>query len=376
MCEIQGSIHLDGSTALHNLLNVLYFIGIELYIRIPFINFPPKVVLYSKKTNFVAVNSIAFLILETMMSFLKKYRKRKETEKERKELQELEGETKWNIEDYQKLSIILTLLLAVFSLVALIFSGIAAYNANQTTKLVTSTDYKISENLKYDLLEMVAVLKSIDNKAMQYVITDEKIDFSNEIESLNSIQMSPGYIVFLSLSTKDEKDRLRVESGIRALSDYFLVSKCMTMSEIRWQVRVVLEVLAKNANLDNGRMTMQFSDWLEYVCNNEMEYTISETSYNRELNTRNKDFVEYLKRYHEDDCDVLYYYYTFIEADSIMANKTYSDSFHDEVSILRREASSINPNVIKNEPYKAEVFLFEFLKEKYMVEYSEFCKKR
>lgn len=292
-----------------------------------------------KKTNFVAVNNIVILIPETMMSLLKECRKRKKqdrlareiaarhemmaeyeaarkegvspveilkdwdmvTEKDRKKLQEVEGETKWSIEDYQRLSITLTLVLTIFSLVALIISGITSYNANKTTKMVSSKEYQMKENLKFELLKVITELKSIESKiAVEPAL---QVDFHQEFESISQLRTSPGYLLLLH-SIKSEEDRFELDKNMLLLINSIQLANSGKTLECIHNVLGILKDKAdpnKVERMDMDELTRVFCE-MKIIAPVYQMMDIEET-------VIFKKFIEYLVDIkHYTDPEVLLYY--------------------------------------------------------------------
>lgn len=152
----------------------------------------------------------------------------------------------------------------IISALALIFAIFASYFSYKATMKVSSKEYEMSQNMKYDLVEMVTVLRSIDNKASLLSYTDNNIDFTTEIQSLKSIQSKPGYLVFLSL-IEERSERLRVENGMLLLSDYFLVSTNTQKTIIRAWVRGLLNIMEKYVDFDKS-IEIDYSDVISKSC--------------------------------------------------------------------------------------------------------------
>lgn len=198
------------------------------------------------------------------MRLLRKYQQRKTqdsmTEEERKRLEEVEETAKWDIEDYQRLSTTLTLVLTFFSLVALIISGITSYNANKTTKMVSSQEYQMKENLKYELLKVITELKSIESK-----ITVEpalQVDFYQEFASISQLRTSPGYLLLLH-SIKNEEDRFELDKNMLLLINSIQFANTNKTLEY---IHNVLDILKGKADpnkverMDMGELTRVFCE--------------------------------------------------------------------------------------------------------------------
>jgi len=122
---------------------------------------------------------------------------------------------------------ILSLCLALISLVAIVLSFISYRESSRTNLMVNSKEYQIYEDLKYSILQVIASVRSIDAKAAVSIdIKKEyqgklpeqfKPDYSLEIDIITKLQSSPGYLIFLN-SIEDSKARIAIESIFRNLS--------------------------------------------------------------------------------------------------------------------------------------------------------------
>ena len=81
---------------------------------------------------------------------------------------------------------------------------------------VNRKDYEISENLKYELLRLVAALRSLDAKAVISPHVEGKMDYTQEIGVISELRMSPGYLVFLH-SINNDDDRFWIDFNIQML---------------------------------------------------------------------------------------------------------------------------------------------------------------
>lgn len=241
---------------------------------------------------------------------------------------------------------------------------------NDLTEKVNSKEFQMSENLKYEITEMITLLRSIDNKAKLYrrasedgrPLELEEVDFSYELQSLRGMQLKPSYLIFLS-SIDNEFVKNKVEEEIRLLTDYYLVSKTTTMTEVRIVVKDILNKISEHVDVKNIR-TLELEDWLQILCGKALENTATEKDYFVEMSSRGNEFLSYLLEKHDDDYDVLYYYYLFYLHEPDTANMC-----------VELGATPIDLESNDNIGYW-EWYLWSSLEKKYMEEYSAFCKNR
>lgn len=118
---------------------------------------------------------------------------------------------------------IISLFLALVSLVAIVLSFISYRESTKTNLRVNSKEYHIYEDLKYSLLQVIASVRSIDAKAAVAIDIEEETgesynpDYLLEIDIITKLQSSPGYLIFLN-SIKDANARLSIESIFRNMS--------------------------------------------------------------------------------------------------------------------------------------------------------------
>ncbi len=133
----------------------------------------------------------------------------------------------------------------MLSVIAIIVSVIAIVFTNNLTKKVNSKEFQMSENLKYELLKMVADLKSIESKASIQHLMPEEMDYSKEMEDISNFRTSPGYLIYLN-SLPNDDDRLMFD-----LSLLLLTSSKNTISteDVRALTHNTLEKMKNETNL-------------------------------------------------------------------------------------------------------------------------------
>lgn len=249
-------------------------------------------------------------------------------------------------EDFQKTNTILTLVLTIFSLIALILSWISFHNSSNITEKINSVEFQISKEVRYQMIELVCALRSIDTKAAVAPHINEKIDYSEEREVLSKIQRSPSYHTYL-LSIKDKDDRLLFDMRIRLLSESLLVFDNESSYEIRNWVHLILDHFVEGTDLEEA-MQMKYNDMLVNLCKMEGVYSAF-TPMPDEPNII-ADFTEYLiveKRVNDPDVLLL------------------NGAYNNDAEVMKKALDAgANRNVTS-----------EMLIEKYSVEYDEFIKK-
>lgn len=248
-------------------------------------------------------------------------------------------------EDFQKTNAILTLVLTLFSLVALILSWSSFHNSSNITKKINSVEFQISKEVRYQMIELVCVLRSIDTKAATAPHILEKMDYSEERVLLSKIQRSPSYHTYL-LSIKDKDDRLLFDMRIRLLSESLLKSDSTSSYQIREWVHLILDDFEKGTALEEV-MRMDYDNMLVNLCI--MEGVYSAFTPMPDKPNIIADFTEYLiveKRV--NDPDVLFL----------------NGAYNNDAEIMQK-ALDAGANLRVTD---------EVLIEKYNTEYNEFLK--
>jgi len=269
---------------------------------------------------------------------------------------------------------IVAIIVSVVSLVSTIIITVLINNKTNTlTEKLNSKEFQMSESVKYDLIEIAAVLRSIDLKIelrkpkdpnilkyksnndsklfistatdriniWEYLdsyyndsILKKDIDFSNEIAALSEIQARPSYLFFLH-SIDSRKHRFEIEIGLRKLTDFYLVSNSVSLEAIQTQVFLIQNVLAKNVGLKD-EISMDFDGLMKELCSSDTYYSKSEWSYDLffELSWYLKqeyfcDFLKMLIDKGNNDPDINHYYYTFCNTNRELARKAIELGAHD-----------------------------------------------
>lgn len=214
-----------------------------------------------------------------------------------------------NIKKHLTLGNMLSLIAIVVSIISIIISNNINIKANELTERVNSKEFEISENLKYELLKVVADLKSIESKAALEPLMAIDFDYSKEAESIAKLRTSPGYLILLN-SIEDEGDRMMLDANLLMLSGKIEVFS----SEFkRAFAHNALEDLKNKTNLGKC-MSLKFSDLMMNLFDMRIlapEYEKQEMPF--------ESFVKYLiEKKKIDDNDVLAFYGVIVSDTTIM----------------------------------------------------------
>jgi len=198
---------------------------------------------------------------------------------------------------------IISLVLALVSLAAIVLSFISYKESSKTTLKVNSKEHEMSESMKSELLELVAILRFIDRKAASVDYFQRRHDFSYEIDRLSKIQMSPSYLIYLH-STGLET----VDDNINCLLELLLMNESEMMNNIRFWIRVILKELGEYTNIKDGEK-VNFEKLLKKWCTKKCCFVVPDLNYSvkkmKEL-LKDKAFMEKLKDEGNNDGDVDY----------------------------------------------------------------------
>lgn len=92
-----------------------------------------------------------------------------------------------------------------------------AEQANKLALMISGKEHEMSESLKYEVLELVSVIKVIDSKIDYNEENNDKIDYSQEIETLKGIQLRPGYLLLLK-AIDYNRDKSRIDRLMQRLT--------------------------------------------------------------------------------------------------------------------------------------------------------------
>lgn len=230
------------------------------------------------------------------------------------------------------------------SIIALIVSGVSFYLTNRMNKKVNKKDYEISENLKYELMKLIAALRSMDAKAVLTVHFKQKMDYSREIDILADLQTSPGYLLFLN-SIENDDERMLLDTYMKIL---VIDGNTMSKDDIRILTNKILDSIRYKANL-KATLDIDVIALLNDLCT--MRGTAPELSEKDKKPSAKSQmfsmFIQHLVEQGNTDPNVLLFYAVFTENKDLV----------DEAI-----ASGANPNTRDIELIK-----------KYQKEYDDFC---
>lgn len=92
-----------------------------------------------------------------------------------------------------------------FPALALIISCVTFYFTNSMNKKVNKKDFEISENLKYEILRLIAALRSINAKSNLINSLPGRVNYNDEIKIINDLKLSPGFLLFLRAIRSDDE---------------------------------------------------------------------------------------------------------------------------------------------------------------------------
>lgn len=252
---------------------------------------------------------------------------------------------------------------ALFASLATIVVTVHMNNkTNELTERLNSKEYQISESLKYDIIELVSILRAIESKSfLARFVDDYEIDYSTELQMLKKIQTRPGYRVFLH-SIDGDGNRHQIEILIQHFIDFYLTSPTTTSTEIGDQVQLILNEIGENTDLTSN-LNMDFNDFIKDLCH--IERMVPKEYDSLEHEERYCDFVQYLLVFKDyDDPDIEYYYSYFCEMDTLRA-----------MEAVKKGAICVDLDEEYEEGFW-DWYLWRNIKEKYSDEYRTFLKRR
>lgn len=193
----------------------------------------------------------------------------------------------------------------IVSGLALIASSYFAFMANRTNKKVNKKDFEISETLKYDILKIIATIRTLDFKAAISNLVP-KTSYATECEALNQLMISPSFL--LMLQSMPSEERQMTELYFHILSN---AENTKTPNNIiRRNCHYILEVLKSKVDF-KGVLDISVIKAIHNLC--EIESVVDSSYEKSQSNSENKDslfeqFVHYLieKGIKDEDLNVLY----------------------------------------------------------------------
>ena len=222
----------------------------------------------------------------------------------------------------------------IVSGLAIIMSSYFAFIANRTNKKVNQKDFEISENLKYDLLKLIATIRTMDFKA---AISGHvpNISFATECESLNQLMISPSFLLMLQAIPEEERQMSEM---------YFHILSCCEKSNIpliiiRRDCHYILDTLKDKVDF-KGVLDISVIKAIHNLC--EIE-SVVDSSYSKSHETGNKQdslfesFIDFLIEKGVKDEDV----------------NVFHSIFHNDTDALKAALDNGgNPNVTQGDILK------------------------
>ena len=190
---------------------------------------------------------------------------------------------------------------------ALLVSGISFYLTNRMNKKVNKKDYEISENLKYEIMKLIAALRSMDAKAVLAPHFKQAMDYKQEIDILSQLQTSPGYLLFLH-SVANDDDRMMLDLAMKML---IINGNSMNRKDIRIFANRILNFIKNKTNFKDV-LDIDVIALLDDLCDMRGTSPEFDESTVKQDNVKLKDFFEYLIKNGNTDPDVLLFYSIFV----------------------------------------------------------------
>lgn len=190
---------------------------------------------------------------------------------------------------------------------ALLVSGISFYLTNRMNKKVNKKDYEISENLKYEIMKLIAALRSMDAKAVLAPHFKQAMDYKQEIDILSQLQTSPGYLLFLHSVVNDD-DRMMLDLAMKML---IINGNSMNRKDIRIFANRILSFIKNKTNFKDV-LDIDVIALLDDLCDMRGTSPEFDESTVKQDNVKLKDFFEYLIKNGNTDPDVLLFYSIFV----------------------------------------------------------------
>ena len=197
----------------------------------------------------------------------------------------------------------LSLVLALFSLVAIIISVISIRDTSRLTKKINSKEYQINEEIKYSLFQVIASVRSIDARAAvaldilrnqnipSHIKKNYDFGFSHELDIFNKLQSSPGYLLFLE-SIKNTEERFGVECAFRNIS---MKMPLYDYSKLREDTHLLMRLIKSNIS-EELRSKDRLYKTMYDLCEMEGVYTNIDYDNLQKVKMEVMQFLDYLEQ--------------------------------------------------------------------------------
>jgi hypothetical protein len=156
---------------------------------------------------------------------------------------------------------ILDLISIIVSGFAIVISSYFAQMANRMNKKVNEKDYEISEQLKYDLLRLIATLRFYDSKAALSHLTKETL-YDRECSSLADLMLSPSYLLLLQSINPEKRDDVELKFYILANNQ----DNALSVRDIRFFCHYILDIFKSDVDF-KGVLDIDVINTLKSFCN-------------------------------------------------------------------------------------------------------------
>ena len=218
---------------------------------------------------------------------------------------------------------------------ALVISGVSFYLTNRMNKKVNKKDYEISENLKYELMKLIAALRSMDSKAVLQAHFNHQISYSKEIEILANLHTSPCYLLLLH-SIKNDDARMMMDVTMQIL---IINGHALGVKDIRVFTNRILDYIKNEIDLQKA-FDIDVITLLNNFCT--MRGTAPELTEKDKQPTEQeqefRNFIKYLVEHGNSDPNVLMYYGLYINDHKVLekALKSGANIKVKEIEIIKK----------------------------------------
>ena len=190
----------------------------------------------------------------------------------------------------------------VVAIFALLVSCVTFYLTNRMNKKVNSKEYEMTENIKSELLRLIAVLRAIDAKACLVPHTKNEIDYTREIDEIAKIRTNPSFLYFL-YSINNEEDRFWVQFNTNLL---VVQANTMPTDSLRLFSNRMLKLLKKYVNFDAAN-EIDLKKLIPDFCEMKGIATFDENKTNK-ADLKFKQLIDKLVEIGNEDPDVKLFY--------------------------------------------------------------------
>ena len=147
------------------------------------------------------------------------------------------------------------------AIIAIIVSCVSLIITTRMENKINSKEFEMAENIKYDIIHLIAVIRAIDAKVLLAPQVDQTVDLTPEIGELAKIRMNPSYMYFLA-SINDEEDRFWVQLNTNML---VVTGSSYQIYEIRLFCNRMLNLLKDYVDFDSAN-NVELNKLVPLIC--------------------------------------------------------------------------------------------------------------